>query len=311
MVVAHRIHPQVLSDLAKRFEVVANLSHEPWSDDHLAETCRTALGLMAFMTEHVDARFLSKCRRLKIVAGCLKGGDNIDREACAAAGVAVRVCEDLLTEPTAELALALLLSLARGLPAGDRHVRAGGFSGWRPKFYGSTLRGTRVGIAGLGAVGRAVGRNLAALGAVPVGTDPSSGSCEVARTSGIEVVAPRDLADLSMLVLCLPLVPGTVGWLDGDRIRMLAPGALVVNVGRGSTVDEAAVSNALSKGRLGGYAADVYAFEDRSRPEAPVAVDPRWMQSDRTLLTPHLGSAVDSVRLAMEVEAAGYLLREL
>lgn len=311
MVVAHRVHSEVLTGLAKRFKVVANLAYEPWDDEHLAQTCQDAQGLMAFMTERIDEQFLSKCPGLKIVAACLKGGDNIDMEACWAAGVAVYVCDDLLTEPAAELALALLLSLARGLPAGDRHVRSGAFRGWRPKFYGSTLRGTRVGIAGLGAVGRAVGRNLAALGAIPVGTDPSTGSCGIARTCGIEVVAPRDLADLSMLVLCLPLLPETTGWLDAARIGMLAPGALVVNVGRGSTVDEVAVSGALSTGRLGGYASDVYAFEDRSRPDGPETVDLRWLESDRTLLTPHLGSAVDSVRLAMERDAAGHLLREL
>lgn len=298
-----RVHDQVLDRLRESFEVAANPSDEPWPEPERRSACAQADGLLAFMTDRIDRDFLQACPRLKIVAACLKGGDNIDAQACAELGIALHRSGDLLTEPTAELALASLLSLARGIPAGDRLVRTGAFQGWRPTGYGRTLRGSEVFVAGLGRVGRAVGRNLLALGARVRGLDASPLSTLAARSEGIQPAIVPDLAGAGMLVLCLPLEPSTFRWLDEERISLLAQGALVVNVGRGSTVDEAAVSRALASGRLGGYASDVYAFEDLSLTPRPSGVPSDWILSDRTLLTPHLGSAVGSARLAIELEA--------
>jgi phosphonate dehydrogenase len=296
-----------LERLEQSFDVVANTSPDPWTESVRAQACRHAHGIVAFMTDRIDDRFLLECRRLEIVAGCMKGGDNIDLEACSRRGVTVSRSTDLLTEPTAELAIALLLNLARNLMPGDALVRRGGHLGWRPSFYGRTLRGTKVGVVGTGAVGRAVGRNLIGMGAVPVGFDINPRSVALADATGMIRGTPDDLRDLEMLVLCLPLATETVKWLDAERIKTLAPGALVVNVGRGSTVDETAVSNALACGQLGGYAADVFAFEDLSLEQRPSRIDPRLTESDKTFLTPHLGSAVARTRLAIEEEAVGVL----
>ena len=97
----------------------------------------------------IDDDFLAKCPRLKIVAAALKGFDNFDVGACTRRGIWFSIVPDLLTEPTAELALALMLSLARNVPTGDRLVRSGQFQGWRPILYGTGLRGNTVGIIGL------------------------------------------------------------------------------------------------------------------------------------------------------------------
>jgi phosphonate dehydrogenase len=305
--VTARIHPRVLDRLRQRFQVVANADDSPWTAERRLEACRDAQGLMAFMTDRIDREFLLRCPNLRAVAACLKGGDGIDLAACKDRGVRVHLSGELLTEPTAELATALLLSLCRGILEGDRMVRAGRFSGWSPSRYGRTLRRSRVFVAGLGPVGRAVGRNLFRLGADVSGCDVDLASCVRARDMGIEVVSEDGMRDASMVVLCLPLRPSTTGWFSAERISTLEPGALVVNVGRGSTVDEEAVAAALASGRLGGWAADVFAFEDLSVEERPLAVHPDWIRSDRTLLTPHLGSAVDEVRLSIEMEAVAAL----
>lgn len=305
--VTQRLHHSTLERLQGSFEVVANLGPDPWTESVRREVCRGANAMLAFMTDRIDDEFLSGCERLEIVAACMKGGDNIDLDACSRHGVTVSRSTDLLTEPTAELAIALLLNLARNLMPGDAQVRRGHFLGWRPSLYGRTLRGTKVGVVGTGAVGRATGRNLLGMGAIPIGFDTNPRSLALAKAAGMAIGAPDDLGNLEMLVLCLPLVTDTVNWLDEDRIRTLAPGVLVVNVGRGSTVDETAVSNALATGQLGGYAADVFAFEDLSLVERPSRIDPRLTESDKTFLTPHLGSAVGKTRLAIEEEAVDVL----
>jgi len=105
-------------------------------------------------------------------------------------------------------------------------------------------------------------------------------------------------------VAALPLEPGTRGLLDAATLALAPPGAFVVNVGRGSVVDEEAVADALDEGRLGGYAADVFAMEDWAVPGRPAGIPGRLLRHPRTLFTPHLGSAVDDVRREMSLQAA-------
>ncbi|MCB9496700.1 MAG: hydroxyacid dehydrogenase [Fibrobacteria bacterium] len=305
-----RIHPEVLHALEVRFELEANREEGPWGPHRLREACRDAWGLMAFMTDRIDDTFLDACPGLRVVAACLRGGDNIDEAGCRKRGIAVHRSEDLLTEPTAELAVSLLLGLARGVMSGDRWVRSGGFSGWKPVLYGKTLARSRVGVVGMGKIGCAVARMLRGLGARPVGIE--SDPVVRAKVDGMGMDCHADLPEgMDMVILALPLGRGTFHWFDASRIERLAPGCLVVNVGRGGTVDETSVSRALAAGVIGGWATDVYEFEDLSLPERPSAVPRDWIDSERTLLTPHLGSAVDSVRYAIEWEAARRLLDAL
>ena len=135
-------------------EVISNDSTEPLSFERLKEVCADATALMAFMTEAVDRAFLEACPHLKIVAGALKGFDNIDVTACTDHGVLVTIVPDLLTEPTAELTLGLMIALTRNMRDGDTHMRTGTYAGWRARFYGGTLQGAVVGVIGAGAVGR-------------------------------------------------------------------------------------------------------------------------------------------------------------
>jgi phosphonate dehydrogenase len=312
IVVAQPIDSDIVADLSRLGAVHAHPGPEPLSAGALAARCAEAEALMAFMTERIDAAFLDACPRLRIVAGALKGFDNIDVEACSARGVAVSIVPDLLTEPTAELALGLTIAVARHMLPGDAHVRSGAFAGWRPRLYGGSIQGATVGVVGAGAVGRAVLRLLRGFRCARLYHDaqPLAAEEEAALDAGW---APLDAlaAQADIVILALPLTPRTQGLVDAAFLARMKPGALLVNPARGSLVEEAAVAEALESGRLAGYAADVFESEDWARPDRPEAVHPGLRASERTVLTPHLGSAVTEVRRAIARSAADAIMERL
>jgi phosphonate dehydrogenase len=313
IVVTNPVFDETSRRLSALGELICNPSMEPWSRRELLDHTRDAAALMAFMTDFVDDDFLGHCPSLKVVAGALKGYDNLDADACTARGIWLTVVPDLLTAPTAELAVALTLGLNRNLMMGDRFVRSGAFSGWRAQFYGLGLDGACVGIAGLGQVGIEIARRLQGFGCKLLGHDMRFDQHDALEQLQIAPVNRENLlARSDVLILALPLNSHTFHWIDSVALQALRPGARLVNVGRGSVVDEEAVAVALAmgsqdgraEGTLAGYAADVFAFEDWARPDRPRCVSQALLDMpDRTLFTPHLGSAVTVVRKAIEMAA--------
>ncbi len=235
-----------------------------------------------------------------MIACALKGFDNFDVAACTDAGVWVTIAPDLLTNPTAELAVGLAIALARRLRDGDALVRSGTFKGWRPVLYGTGLDQSVVSIIGMGAVGRAIAARLAGFGCRILGVDPGRDMPDgVAATEFNTALTKSDY-----LILAVPLTPATFHLIGREALKRVKPGALLINIGRGSVVDEAAVADALDAGAIGGYAADVFEMEDWARDSRPRAIDPRLLAHPMTLFTPHLGSAVDRVRLEIAMQVA-------
>lgn len=307
ILVTHWVEPDILELLASAGEVEANDTRGTWPPDEVRARAADKHAILAFMPDRVDAAFLAACPDLRIIACALKGADNFDRAACVAAGVQLSIVPDLLTAPTAELALGLAIALGRHIREGDALVRAGGFAGWRPALYGFGLDGATVGLLGLGALGRAIADRLAGFGPRVIAHDPGAAArADVAMLPFAEVMAQSDL-----LIAAAPLTPATRHMLDAAALSALRPGALLVNIGRGSVVDEAAVLTALQSGHLGGYAADVFAFEDWLLPDRPAKIAPALRQHPRTLFTPHLGSAVVAVRHAIALRAAQNILDAL
>jgi phosphonate dehydrogenase len=265
------------------------------------------------MPDQIDDAFLAEGQRLKVVAAAFKGYDNIDVAACTRRGVWVTIVPDLLSSPTAELALALVLGLTRNLLPGDRLIRGGQFQGWRPVLYGDGLVGKTVGILGMGKVGQAFARLLSGFNARIIYHDPVRMSPVQEAFFGISRAAFDDVvAQSDVLVVLLPLTESTLHLINATTLSKMKKGAYLVNVGRGSTVDEAAVARALKDGTLRGYAADVYEMEDLARRDHPSSIHLELIASvDRTLFTPHLGSAVARVRMEIELSAAGSILQVL
>jgi len=313
VVVTHRIHEPVLQLLGRECEVIANDGELTWPPARLAEIARGADALLVFMPDKVDDALLEQCPRLKIVAAALKGYDNIDVNTCTQRGVWVTIVPDLLSSPTAELALTLALGLTRNLLAGDRLVRTGEFHGWRPALYGDGLVGKTLGILGMGKLGQAFARLLAGFNARIVYHDPVRMSPVQEAFLGISRAGFDDLlAQSDVLAVMVPLSAPTLHLINAAALAKMKRGAYLVNVGRGSVVDEAAVAGALAEGHLRGYAADVFEMEDWARPDRPRAIHPDLIShAERTLFMPHLGSAVAQVRLEIELCAANSILQAL
>ena len=312
IVVAQPVEETVIHKLGDHGTVFMNAGPDPLSAGELKDSCRDALALMAFMTECVDESLLRACPRLKIVAGALKGYDNIDIEACSRRNIVVTVVPDLLTEPTAELAIGLMIGVARHVIPADRYVRSGQFAGWRPRFFGGSLQGATIGVVGAGRVGQSILRLLLGFRCDRLYYDRASLSAELEGDLKANAVSLDDLRKRSdFVVLALPLTDDTLGIVDADFIAAMKPGSYLVNPARGSLVSEQAVVDALECGHLAGFAADVFESEDWARQDRPSDVHLKLRQSDRTMLTPHIGSAVRDVRSAIVRSAANSIMTVL
>jgi phosphonate dehydrogenase len=314
VVITEWVHPEVIHLLEQFCEVVPNQSRETLSRIEILRRAASADAVMAFMTDSIDDAFLAACPGLRVVGAALKGYDNFDVDTCAKRGIWFTNVPDLLTIPTAELAIGLLIGIGRHVLEGDRFVRSGDFKGWRPKLYGTGLAGRTIGIIGMGAVGQAVAQRL--VGFAPGSVtyyDPIRLQLEKEEAWRLTSTSFEEVLATSDYVLPLtPLTSETNSLIGKKEIAMMMRGSYLVNVCRGSVIDEKAVADALADGHLAGYAADVFELEDWAREDRPRDI-PSSLLADRahTLFTPHLGSAVDDVRRQIALQAARNIIQAL
>lgn len=313
VVITHWVHPEVITFLSAHCEVVANETRASLPAAELLARARDAEALMTFMPDSINEAFLRACPRLRIVAAALKGYDNYDISACTERGIWFTHVRDLLTIPTAELAIGLLIGLTRHILAGDTLIRSQQFQGWRPQLYGMGLAGQTLGIIGMGAVGQAIAQRLAGFDLRLLYTDiqPLSPEREVALQ--LQRVGLVELLNHSDFVLpMVPMLPETFHLIDADALAEMKRGSFLVNACRGSVIDEDAVAGSLTTGHLAGYAADVFEMEEWMRNDRPRDIQQALLSNrEQTLFTPHLGSAVDKIRRAIAMEAAYSILQAL
>ncbi|MCB9680508.1 MAG: D-glycerate dehydrogenase [Alphaproteobacteria bacterium] len=277
---------------AAGLDVTVHPGPAPMTPAALREAVRGCAGLISMPTDRIDGDVLD-AGPVRVVAQHAVGLDNVDLDAARARGVVVTNTPGVLTDATADLAMALLLAASRHVVAGDRLVRRGGFQGWRPMMLrGLDLAGARLGIVGFGRIGRAVARRAAAFG------------MEVVHSGrpGADDGLPFDtlLATSDVVSLHCPLTPATHHLVDAAALARMKPTAVLVNTARGPVVDEAALAAALRAGRLAAAALDVF--------EAEPVVHPDLLDLDNVVLAPHLGSATWQTRRAMATKAATNLL---
>ena len=313
VVLTHRVHPEILVLLQAQCEVIANQTNETLPKEEILRRARDAQALMVFMPDSVDAAFLDACPKLRIVSAALKGYDNFDVEACTQRDVFFTIVPDLLTIPTAELTIALLLSLTRRVFEGDAYIRSGAFKGWLPHLYGSGLTGRRLGVIGMGAVGQAIAKRLSGFDMDLVYTDRVALPSETEQAWGLKRVDLETLlGTCDYVVPMLPMSPDTLHLINSKTISQMKQGAFLINASRGSVVDELAVAKALQSGHLAGYAADVFEMEEWTRADRPRTIPDALLEhKSKTLFTPHLGSAVKEFRLEIERQAALSILQAL
>ncbi len=250
--------------------------------------------LLSMLTERVDDELFDAAPRLRAVANYAVGYDNVDVEAATKRGIPIGNTPDVLTGATADLALALMLGIARRLLEGDAWVRAGKWGPWDPNLLlGRDLHGSTVGIVGYGRIGRAVGERVAGFG------------CELLHTSRSGGVSLDELLERSDFVsVHCPLTPATRGLIDAAAFERMKPTAYLVNTARGPIVDTEALRQALHAGQIAGAALDV------TDPE-PLPADHPLLDAPNLLVLPHLGSGSVESRAAMSDRAVDNLLAAL
>lgn len=254
----------------------------------LSETPAGADGVLATLPTRIDEAFLDAAGpQLRIVANYGVGVDNIDLDAARLRGVVVANTPDVLTETTAELAIAITLALLRRVVEGDRFLRARRPWGFGVEFMlGEGLRDKRFAVVGPGRIGRATARLAEAFGALPV---------FAGRGDDLAAV----LATADIVSLHAPLTAETRHLIDGAALAAMQRHAVLVNTARGAIVDERALVEALRSGVIAGAALDVHEHEP--------AVAAELLSMENVVLTPHLGSATRDTREAMGMLAVSAL----
>ncbi|MDB5732027.1 MAG: D-isomer specific 2-hydroxyacid dehydrogenase, NAD-binding [Variovorax sp.] len=288
-----RFTPAIEAALHERFELQVN------DDDSIlpsAEIARRAAGcdvLLVTATETVDAAtFAQLAPTLRTVATLSVGYDHIDMAAARRAGVRVLHTPDVLSDACAEIALMLLLNACRRGYEADRMVRTGAWNGWAPtQLLGMGLVGRRLGIFGMGRIGRAIAVRARAFGLDihyhnRQRLDPAleQGATYHGTLEGL-------LATSDILMIAAPGAPALRGIFDADRLARLPQGAVLVNISRGDLIDDDALIAALKSGHVRGAGLDVFANEPR--------VHVGYRTLDNVFLSPHIGSATHETRDAM------------
>jgi lactate dehydrogenase-like 2-hydroxyacid dehydrogenase len=236
----------------------------------------------------VPASLIEALPALEIISVMGVGYDGIDVAAAKARGVVVTHTPDVLNDDVADLALALMLAAARQIPAADRYVRAGDWEAKGAMPLARKMSGARVGIVGMGRIGQAIATRARAFG-MPVAY--TARSAKPALPYRFVPAVQALAAESDFLVLITPGGAGTRHLVDAAVLQALGPKGILVNVARGSVVDEAALVDALERGVIGGAALDV--FEDEPRVPARLKALPQ------VVLVPHIGSATAATRQAM------------
>lgn len=285
-------------------EPVARRAHQEYSTRFLGlasnfdralfiEALADAEAALVTPADQLDAATISALPKpLRVLGTFSVGTDHIDLEAARRRGLSVVNTPDVLSFATAELAITLMLMAARRAGEGERIARAGAWKGWTPDFLlGTTLEGKVLGILGMGRIGQALGRmakgfrmEITYHNRARLGPDHEQGARYVQSI-------PRFLGGLDVLSIHLPGGKETHHWLNRARIVDLKPGAIVINTGRGTTIDDDALADALRTKRIRAAGLDVFVHE----PDIPEV----YRTLENVVLLPHLGSATVETRVAM------------
>ncbi len=249
----------------------------------------------------IGARHLAAAKNLKIIVRGGVGVDNIDVAAAEGEGVRVMNTPSASSVSVAELALALMFSLARQIPRADASMKSGQ---WDKKSFakGMELEGKTLGVVGVGRIGRALARKASALGMVVIGTDPALG--EAGSIDGLTLLQPDEVFRRADVVsLHMPKPAGVRAAIGRDELSTMKSGVLIVNCARGGVVDEAALFEALESGKVAGAALDVFEVEPPK--------DLRLVGHPRVIATPHVGASTVEAQARVGLEVAEVLLAEL
>jgi glyoxylate reductase len=299
VIVTRRLPEPVETRMRELFQTRLNIEDKPMTQAELVEAMRSADVLVPTVTDRIDQSMIAQAGdRLKLIANFGNGTDNIDVDAAAAQGITVTNTPNVLTEDTADMTMALILSVPRRLGEGARILRDGAeWSGWSPTWMlGHRIWGKRLGIIGMGRIGTAVARRARAFGMSihyhnrrPV--DPKTeADLEATYWDSLDQM----LARVDIVSVNCPATPATFHLVSARRLKLMRPQAVIVNTARGSVIDEEALVEQIEAGALAGAGLDVFEHEP--------AINPKLLKlarSGRVVLLPHMGSATIEGRIEM------------
>lgn len=294
VVVTRRLPEQVESRLSELFDVQLRDSDTAMTRAQLAEAVKEADVLVPTITDTIDNALISQAGdRLKLIANYGAGVDHIDVATARQRGIHVSNTPGVLTDDTADMVMALILSVARRIPEGLAVMQSGSWEGWSPQaLLGARLGGRRLGIVGMGHIGQAVARRAAAFGMQVHYHNRRRLHSEIEDALGARYWESLDqmLARMDVVSVNCPSTPSTFHLLSARRLKLLKPEAILVNTARGDVVDENALTRMLRAGEIAGAGLDVFQ-ED--------AGNPRLKELPNVVLLPHMGSATVEGRVDM------------
>ena len=302
ILVTRRLFPETIERLRGLAEVDYRDLDENLPAAELAQRVVGCAGLMAGLTDRIDAALLAGADGLKVVSNVAVGYNNIDVAACTAAGVMVTNTPGVLNETTADMAWTLLMASARRVVAADAWTRAGNWQGWKfqDPWMGQDVHGATLGILGMGRIGQAVARRAQGFDMRVIyhsRTRPDATSHIPGRAQW--VAKERLFSEADFIVLLVPYTPQTHHAVAAPESALMKPTAHLINIARGGVVDDVALIEALRERRIAGAGMDVF--------EGEPALNPGFRTLDNVTLTPHIGSSTRATRLAMANCAADNL----
>lgn len=295
VIVTRKLPDSIETRMAELFDVTLNLADAPMSADALKAAVAEADVLVPTVIDDINADVLAAAgEQLTLIANFGAGVDHIDLTAAKQRGIKVTNTPGVLTEDTADLTMALLLSVPRRLFEGEKILRAGAWTGWTPTFLmGSRIEGKRLGIIGMGRIGRAVARRARAFNMAVHYHNRTQLPAEV--EGELETTYWEDLdqmlARMDIVSVNCPLTADTQHLLNRARLKKLQPHAVIINTARGEIIDEEALADLIEVGRIAGAGLDVF--------EAEPTINAKLLELDNVVLLPHMGSATREARTAM------------
>jgi glyoxylate reductase len=295
VVLTRRLPEPVETRLKELFHVTLRDHDTPMSRAELVDAVKTCDVLVPTITDKIDAGLLGQAgENLKLIANFGAGIDHIDVETARHRGILVSNTPDVVTEDTADMAMALLMAVVRKIPQGLQSMQSGEWTGWSPTAYlGGRLGGRRLGILGMGRIGQAIARRASAFGMQIHYHNRRRLRPEIEDTLGATYWESLDqmVARMDILSINCPHTPSTFHLMNARRLRLLKPSAVIVNTSRGEVIDENALTRMLRANELAGAGLDVY--------EHGTDINPRLRELENVVLLPHMGSATLEGRVEM------------
>lgn len=295
--------PEIIDYLSQSLEVEHNQSDQPYSETELINKLHDKAGVFAHSTRRFSAELFAACHQLRAVCNMAVGYNNIDVEAASAAGVMVTNTPDVLNETTADFGWALMMAAARRVTESEHFLRAGRWTRWRfDDFLGVDVHGSTLGIIGMGRIGQAIARRAAGFNMSVVYHNRSrlTPALETAANHARYLSLEECLRTADHIILALPYSAQSHHLIGKAQLAMMKPTATLVNIARGGIVDDAALITALESGTIAAAGIDVFENEP--------SFNPAFLSLSNVVLTPHIGSASTSTRLAMAYCAADNLI---